>query len=803
MPSKREEKLSLTEIGMVLRTNDYDLSDEDTSSSSSSMKANFSIQPIENGNSLVFSSPLLLDHTDNIIFCKPHPSTPSNHNTVHSRPTSYEASKEHQKELRHRTIMVAEIPSSTSSIGSHFLSVQASSSLPSQTEMNALEGTRTRRVSRTFMNISNCLLNRFEDLPMDSPSRNLFECVSNSSNDDRPSSICLSLDGLPPLMEAETSPTAACTGPLPSPSTTERRSSSSCSPTILTSSGNIDGKQLIERLSEMIRNKQITKVIPDSTARGSSTSPPSSPTMSSLACVSNGSSSDACLENSLIGPHVVECVLHEMLWPQHSFCTLVHLAAKYNNVDVLGWLKECCCDENCNTDEGIESPSADFRPVLEYHTSSQSVHSGFTSVNTPSYTCPSSLSYSQESDSFSRETVSLSIDPSRSPTKHRHSRTCLSRQQLLWNTPDNQSCLPLMYSVQEGAKEACVFLCSQASVQSQINFSRDRYGNLPIVMALKKKDYDLCDLLQLFGAKLDVTCGVGALGESLMHSALRERDIKALEYLARNNPKVILKKNQRDEVPLFRSLKDFRMAVTNTACVVNVPGYSQPKNLPHQRASCNGPRSSSSTNEHAKILEELLNRSEDWFGRELLEKALACKNSYGRSLFMEAVAINDVESTRVIAKFIATSLSKGCSRKLYEDLVFDRERINSANILHIAAQMVDHVAKQNISDYLYVLEGFRWLTMWLEETFLSTSPTLLYNMLSTADRSGVALLELYGKGKDTNLCHQALYQTLMEAERRWKAVYVQKVPTPEKLASKPSSNSFFSKFKNKLRKTKP
>lgn len=566
---------------------------------------------------------------------------------------------------------------------------------PSQTSLSVSGGNGPhRRVSKTLVSLSKCLLGDSNALKVGShiAERSPSPCFETGSSSFTDHSFALP----PDLFEAVTPRSPNSPFQVATYTSFENVSTSP----LLSSSGNIDGKDLIDRLTQMIKNNELkTKSsnppISFSCDYGSRPSSPTyfeesrspsspsphnkcynSPTPSLHSCDSFASMNAETVPEELFGPHVVECVLNEMLWPQYSFCTLCHLAARFNSVEVLGWLKDCCCDENCQTGssehrtaptfESQASPSISISTTNSPTMNDNDVRIQIISsspprlslaVNIDSHSIPTEFhdivtcnsakaSFSSQTSLISDETNTLTCstihpftsiqyqeDQTSLTNVHTHSQDCISRQKSLWTTLDSMSASPLLYAVQYGAHEACVFLCSQPAVQSQINFTRDRFGNLPIVLALKKKDFELCDLLQLFGAKFDVIGSV-SLGESLLHTALREHDIVTSEYLAKKNPKIILKKNQRDEVALFKALHDFRPTGTNKQMTVSVPGNpnSPPKNT--NVKSNKIVRDSNTLGSHAATLKEFLEKAPEWFGNDLLEKAVTCKNSFGRNILL-------------------------------------------------------------------------------------------------------------------------------------------------------------------------
>ena len=670
-----------------------------------------------------------------------------------------------------------------------------------------------KRVSKTLVALSKCILVNGNNNNVSSPSSPTKKEQLNGSfyadND------CVIV--VPPGSVAESFNSLSPRAPELSP--------------ILSSSGNIDAKLVIDRLTEMIKNNEMPstrKVTPQTYSCPSSPKSPCSDSCSTF------SQDDDC-DGTLIGPSVIQCITNEMLWPQHSFCSLCHLAAKYNSVEVLGWLKDCCCDEECT---GSHSTT---EMVVEHTVPTPVDASAVQSVSPYSINdCQSPLSGkpTPTNDTFSTNSVISNTtsymsghfhnndhqhNSSSSPSHQaHHSNSCLNRQRELWSIVDNQSSSPLMYAVHSGSHDASVFLCSQPTVQNQLNFTRDKFGNLPIVLALKKRDFELCDILQLFGAKIDTIGGV-QLGESLLHSALRERDVTTAEYLIRKNPKIILKKNQRDEIPLFRCLTDNRPTSVNKLITISLPGDSQKS--PSLRSNRVSIRETHKVGEHSLALSQFLQKSTEWIDIELIEKSISSKNSFGRNLLLEAVAINDVDSTKVICEFISQNYSSFETQsnskrvKSYEDIILDTDKIYFMNIIQTAVSSSLQVIQNRREEFLYVFAGLKWLIDWLDSMFNQPFSTIsLHGMLAFKDSRGLTAFDMASKDKESCAFSTIMSQFLVETESRWKPTKAQhqsmvltkrrssislsakSTSSTPNSPSSPSSGGLFSKLKSKFHK---
>jgi len=468
-----------------------------------------------------------------------------------------------------------------------------------------------------------------------------------------------------------------------------------------------------------------------------------------------------------IGPHVIDFV-SELTFSEYNNCSLVHLAARYNHIEILYWLTECCCDEGC-----IKSPKG----------------------NTPP-TPPS-------------ENIS-------------HSKRCMSRQKKLWFMQDGQGLTPLFYCVApsadvEHAHDSCVFLCSQPDVQErQINYSPDQHGNLPIVIALRRGDFALCDILQLFGAKLDVTVGVGVLGESLLHGALRDQNMDMTEYLCKHLTRLVLKRNQKEENALFACLRDFRSG--------NTPSSNSSSNLlelsvVRRKENCNTEKRRSSTeslptrkgSKHCQFLKEILTKGTTLFGVETFEKALSMKNSFGNNLLMQAVVYNDVDSFKTICRFLFEYCNKSVNRaekaKLLSLIAFDRNK-DGKNILHLSIEFCTRLMNKNAEEFIAWFNGFEWLFVWLEQNFLCHNGELttgqsqsLYSFMIQKDNTSKSVVDLVNSQDLTRSEWKYVKEAVSQASDKW-SKDKSMVGSASDLSCGMEKPGIISFFKNRMKKNK-
>ena len=422
----------------------------------------------------------------------------------------------------------------------------------------------------------------------------------------------------------------------------------------------------------------------------------------------------------IVGPHVADFVC-DLTYPNFQNASVVHLAAKYNHVDILQWLLECCCDHDCSKD----SPTG--------------------------------------------ETAE-------------HSKKCKQRQAKLWVLQDKQEMTPLFYGVGgndlgEKAHDACVFLCSQPSVQEkQLNFIPDQYGNLPIVLALKRKDYELCDMLQLFGAKLDITVGVGILGESLLHGAFRDCNMDMSQYICKYMPRLLLKKNQREEHALFACLRDYRTINTHSSnSSSNLLDLTEKKTRVERRMSNLVVINKNTSGKYYLFLKDILSNGTTLFGTELFEKALLMKNSFGYNVLMQAVCFNDVDCVKTICKFLFEYTLKNPDKfKFVSSMVFDRDK-EGKTIFHISMDFAVRMMSKKPDDFLPWLNGFEWLMTWLEQNFLChpgndivvKTPLTLYNFLSIKDNSGKTAFDIISTMDFTRSEWATIKDCLTQATDKW------------------------------------
>ncbi|KAF0982992.1 hypothetical protein FDP41_010970 [Naegleria fowleri] len=236
-----------------------------------------------------------------------------------------------------------------------------------------------------------------------------------------------------------------------------------------------------------------------------------------------------------------------------------------------------------------------------------------------------------------------------------HSADCQRKTNVILSSVDKQNATPLFYGIQAGSPTICTYLCSFKIVQDQLNMHADRYGFLPIHIALKRKDFDMCDTLQLFGAKLETTVGMGVgLGESVLHVAVRDKSIETVEYLAKTKPGILLKKNQQEENALFACLTDFRGMRTKKLVT--------------------------------SFLSTLLPTGSSLFGADAFERAILQKNAHGRNVLMESIAKNDMSSLYAILEYLQNE--KNSTKNRLIPILLNEVDSQQKNILHLCVQSV-------------------------------------------------------------------------------------------------------------------
>ncbi|KAF0973400.1 hypothetical protein FDP41_008104 [Naegleria fowleri] len=521
---------------------------------------------------------------------------------------------------------------------------------------------------------------------------------------------------------------------------------------------------------------------------------------------------DLTTQKWLTGPQVVEYVTNQLIFPQCLNCSLVHLAARYNKVDILHWLQSCCCDEKCS----------------HHHLN-----------NSNSLSLLSSLQNSSQEESHLNDARCQS----------QHSKECLLRQEHLWSLHDLNNATPLFYACL-GSKtsdlsnvncsdhslnaldpaqtnqnssglqnmdmaiadhESVVFLLSQPIVkEKQLNYHLDSHGNQPIVIALRKRDYALCDLLILFGATLNVTVGLGiGISESLLHFAMRERDLKLVRYIGSQSQKTILKRNQRDENALFACLRDFRSNQHNSSGRVN-----------------------SNLSMHAEFFKEILQQGPSIFGNEHFHKALLLKNSFGRNLLHEAIVLNDLECMKALCHYLVLSnqqvssnsstpvshfspsefsdsslslntnssssiqsispklgatINKGRSPRpnqsspnLLEAMTFDMDKQGNT-ILHSMTLSVIMNTSSPLDDFMWLFDGLRWILSWMENTFKpslldspsSSHPPISNFALNVRNQEHFTIIDLVHQARKnsndkSDWALSVLSEKLKETFKKWK-----------------------------------
>lgn len=397
------------------------------------------------------------------------------------------------------------------------------------------------------------------------------------------------------------------------------------------------------------------------------------------------------LDSKPLGPEVVAFVLSNLLLENiiHSRLgemksTLVHIAARHNRVDILDWLKNSCCDEGC-------------------------VH-----------------------NNESTGTVE-------------HSESCKQRSWALWTCPDVNGVTPLCYACSGcssgSSHDSCVFLLMQLQQQDENNsfiHQLDRFGNGALVSAFKKKDFALCDLLMLFGASVEGNHGPFA--ESLLHSAVKEFEISKVEYIAKHAPKLLLKKNQREDTPLFCFLKDYRSTQARSATITSGDYHKQGLSPVRNMVNKTAPKE-----QRSMFINQLLIGGCEMFGKELFEKALIAKNQHGRNILSDAVVFGDNTAIKAILQYLTLLFDNESLevKKLVENIAFARDR-NGKNILHLTVEFATkRMNKFNREDCQSWLESLCFLLTWLEDfmTQYKKSPPECERLFCEKDLTGVTAYE--------------------------------------------------------------
>ncbi|KAL9642938.1 hypothetical protein ABK040_010631 [Willaertia magna] len=365
-----------------------------------------------------------------------------------------------------------------------------------------------------------------------------------------------------------------------------------------------------------------------------------------------------------IGNKLIQLIGNSKLhFKNENNCTLVHLAAKFENIEILEWFLQNCCDENC--------------------------------------------------------------------TLQNHSTNCQNCQNYLWNLKDCHRQTPLFYACQSTSEnnnncwentkiykncDSLIFLLSQPIIKNtQLNNYEDKFGHLPIYYIIKRKDLQKLEILNLFGGQLDLLIGINR--ESILHLSLREFDFEMFCKILNYAPKLIIKKNQRNENCLFSLLIDFRISQVDiengTVFNNNNERHYNNNKINRQQQIKDGIFCGNYLRmERLDLLEKILENGFKIVGKELFCKCLLQKNGFGRNLLLESIALNDWEATRIICCFLLENC-KGIVKKI----VMECDR-NGNYFLNLAIE--------NILNRLEILKNFKhlliqqdlqcinWLLDWLE-----------------------------------------------------------------------------------------
>nr|CAG4714635.1 unnamed protein product [Naegleria fowleri] len=461
--------------------------------------------------------------------------------------------------------------------------------------------------------------------------------------------------------------------------------------------------------------------------------------------------------SSVTVPDVVEYLTNHLKYSsKFQQCSLVHLAARHNRVELLQWMKRCCCDKKCV-----------FKPIQKI---SISANSNGDKKEAPSLSPMfefSSNPFKRFSRNFGRNfniaTQHVEYDEHQNS---QHSKACLAKQHQLWSVKDQNLATPLFYACYDYSSiEAAAFLLSQPTVSSkQLNHHHDHHGNLPITIGFRNKNFKLCDLLVLFGARIDVTSGL--LGESLLHRVCRDGgDIESVKYLAQHSPKIILKRNQRDENALFACIADLRTkAHSSSPTGLFLSGHPSTDSRLLARKSTLLVSDTSSCH----LLHHILDQGLELFGKEIFEKAVQMKNSFGHNILMKSIVYNDIEAMKVICLDISNYCqlspnrlrgidlnmenssphvdlsTEGSPRKrsysspklrrhsrtksqdkkeqalqhILKSIVFDRDKQGKTILIHFVELGINIDQDSSTQEELEAwFDGFQWLLMWLYQNF--------------------------------------------------------------------------------------
>ncbi|KAG2378427.1 hypothetical protein C9374_008066 [Naegleria lovaniensis] len=363
---------------------------------------------------------------------------------------------------------------------------------------------------------------------------------------------------------------------------------------------------------------------------------------------------------SITVPDVVDYLTRDLRYSSKlQKCSLIHLAARNNRVELLQWMKRCCCDKKCVL-KPIPKVSMTCSDKKELPSSS------------PMFEC-SFNPFKRLSRNFGRNfNIATQHVEHDDHQNSQHSKSCLARQHQLWSVQDQNLATPLFYTCYDySSVEAAAFLLSQPTVAKQLNHHHDDHGNLPITIGFRNKNFKLCDLLVLFGARIDVTSGL--LGESLLHRVCRDGDIDSVKYLAQHSSKIILKRNQRDECALFACITDLRTKAPSsspTGLFLSVnqadsPLSARKGSIVVSENSCN-------------LLHNILINGVDLFGKDIFEKAVQMKNSFGQNLLMKSIVYNDLEAMKVICLDISNYCQSFAAKEL--NLSMDSNSSSGSNV---------------------------------------------------------------------------------------------------------------------------
>jgi len=238
------------------------------------------------------------------------------------------------------------------------------------------------------------------------------------------------------------------------------------------------------------------------------------------------------------------------------------------------------------------------------------------------------------------------------------------------NIEDDIQSTPLFHAVTAGAVDAATFLCSFTNI-IKIN-TKDTFDYSPLWYALNRKDFEMADMMLMFGA--DMFFKIHG-GESYLHRACENNDLELTKYILMGSSNgseeqktkiledrqaLLLRSDQKHQNPIFNAIRGYE-------------DYLKKK------------KANSSMDMTEQKQEQVLDFLLDFFQQKnpsLLQKALEQTNHYGHTVIHHCAERDAFQPLLKLVKYYDND------DKL-KQMLNEKDRILGSTALHIAV-MTSH-----------------------------------------------------------------------------------------------------------------